>query len=141
MVNIDKVKALAREKGIKLGKLCQILGEDQNYFNKVKLGLRRIDDNRVQILAEHLGTTFEYLTDQTDDPGPGEQLSLSVEDLSTEKIEKILEERHRKKSQHWAAINIANSLSQPRFDYDRLNERRIARHLTRDYIEARLGLP
>lgn len=141
MVNIDKIKALAKEKGLKLGKLCEDLGEDANYFNKVKLGLRRMDDNRIAYLADKLETTFAYLTNQTDDPGPGDQLSLSVEDLSTEKIEQILEERHRQKSQYWAAVRIANKLSQPRFNYDRFNERRIARHLTRDYIEAQLRLP
>ena len=70
MVNIDRIKALAKERGLKLGKLCADLGEDANYFNKIKLGLRRIDDNRIFYLADKLGTTFAYLTDVSDDPYP-----------------------------------------------------------------------
>lgn len=70
MVNVDKIKALAKEKGFKLGKLCELLGEDQNYFNKVKLGLRRMDDNRIVYLAEKLGTSYDYLVDLTDSPFP-----------------------------------------------------------------------
>ena len=68
MVNIDKIKALAKTSGFKLGYLCELLGEDQNYFNKVKLGLRRMDENRIQYLADKLGTTYDYLVDLTDDP-------------------------------------------------------------------------
>lgn len=68
MVNIDKIKALAKASGFKLGYLCELLGEDQNYFNKVKLGLRRMDENRIQYLADKLGTTYDYLVDLTDDP-------------------------------------------------------------------------
>lgn len=68
MVNIDKIKTLAKLRGLKLGKLCEELGEDQNYFNKVKLGLRRMDENRILYLAERLGTTYDYLADVTDDP-------------------------------------------------------------------------
>lgn len=70
MVNIDKIKALAKQRGLKLGKLCEELGEDQNYFNKVKLGLRRMDDNRIFYLADRLNTTFAYLTDTSDSPYP-----------------------------------------------------------------------
>lgn len=70
MVNVDRIKALAKTKGFKLGYLCELVGEDQNYLNKVKLGLRRMDDNRVFFLAEKLNTTYEYLTGQTDDPNP-----------------------------------------------------------------------
>lgn len=70
MVNIDKIKYLAKLRGIKLGKLTSDFGEDSTYLSKVKNGLRRMDDNRIQYAADVLGTTYEYLTDQTDDPAP-----------------------------------------------------------------------
>lgn len=104
MVNIDKIKSLARSRGIKLGKLCEMVGEDANYFNKVKMGLRRMDDERIRYLAHVLNTSFEYLTDETDNPS-------------------AISNRH------------------PIFRYNRYNERRIARGLTPNYVEERVGLP
>ena len=68
MVNIDKIKTLAASRGIKLAKLLSEIGEDSSYFSKVKKGLRRMDDGRIQHIANLLQTTYEYLTDQTDDP-------------------------------------------------------------------------
>ena len=105
MVNVDRIKALAKLRGFKLGYLCDLLGEDQNYFNKVKLGVRRMDDNRIAFLAEKLGTTFAYLTDVSNDPLPPTK------------------ERH------------------PVFQYTRYEERRIARHLTANYVEDQIGVP
>ena len=104
MVNIDKIKALARAKGLKLGKLCEDLGEDVNYFNKVKAGLRRMDDGKISYLADRLGTTFAYLTDCSDSPLP--------------------------------VVSDA-----PFFDYRRYEERRIARSLTKNYVERFIGIP
>lgn len=104
MVNIDKIKALAKGKGLKLGKLCEDLGEDVNYFNKVKLGLRRMDDNRIAYLADKLDTTFAYLTDVSDNPSPTQRQT-------------------------------------PMFIYKRYNERRIAKHMTPNYVEDYIGVP
>lgn len=70
MVNIDKVKAIAKLRGLKLSRLCADFGEDPTYFDKVKKGARRMDDNRIAYLAEKLNTTFAYLTDVSDDPNP-----------------------------------------------------------------------
>lgn len=78
MVNIDRIKALAKQRGFKLGHLCALMGEDQNYLNKVKLGLRRMDDNRIAFLAEKLGTTFAYLTDVSDDPNPRPENKIPI---------------------------------------------------------------
>ena len=70
MVNIDKVKAIAKLRGLKLSRLCADFGEDPTYFDKIKKGARRMDDNRIAYLAEKLNTTFAYLTDVSDDPNP-----------------------------------------------------------------------
>lgn len=70
MVNVDRIKEQAVKKGVKLGKLQSDFGEDSTYFSKVKKGLRRMDENRIRYIADILGTTYEYLTDQSDDPSP-----------------------------------------------------------------------
>ena len=68
MVNINKVKNLAQFRGIKFGFLCQQVGEDPTYLDKVKFGRRKMERDRIELFAKILGTTYEYLTDQTDDP-------------------------------------------------------------------------
>lgn len=119
MVDIDRIKAVAKAEGIKLGKLCEKLGEDANYFNKVKLGLRKMDDERIRYIAGILGTTYEYLTDQTHDPDPDEKITFFTDGNRI----------------------VYKKTKNPKFNYIRFNDCRIARHLTRDYIEAQLGLP
>lgn len=66
MVNIDRIKTAAKIRGIKLGRICEMLGEDPNYLNKVKAGLRLMDENRVHLVANFLNVQYDYLTDQSD---------------------------------------------------------------------------
>lgn len=70
MVNINKVKRLSKEKGIKQGFLCSQLGMTYAYLNDVAKGKSTMTDDRIIKIADVLGTTYEYLTDQTDDPTP-----------------------------------------------------------------------
>ena len=112
MVNVNKIKYLAKVKGLKLGKLASDFGEDSTYFSKVKSGLRRMDDNRIQYAAEYLGTTFEYLTDQSDDPFP--PTPFSSDPTSFRRI--------------------------PVFSFDRFRERCVAKGITVGYAESRLNL-
>ena len=70
MVNINKVKRLSKEKGIKQGFLCSQLGMTYAYLNNVAKGKSTMSDDRIKKIADVLGTTYEYLTDQTDDPKP-----------------------------------------------------------------------
>ena len=66
MANIDKIKALAKEKGIKIKYICSQLGLSETYLSNVKNGKDRMTDERLAIIAQILGTTTEYLTDKTD---------------------------------------------------------------------------
>ena len=66
MVNVDKIKSLAKERGIKLGFICSQLGLTESYFRSVKQGKNRISDERLSIIADILNTTPEYLRDETD---------------------------------------------------------------------------
>lgn len=66
MVNIDKIKSLAKEKGVSITFLCQAIGQGAYYFNDVKRRNGSIPDDRLDKIAEILGTTKEYLTDMSD---------------------------------------------------------------------------
>ena len=68
MCNIDKIKSLAKSKGFKLKYICSQLGEVESYLGDVKAGRRAMYPEKLEAIAEILGTTVEYLTDQTDDP-------------------------------------------------------------------------
>jgi len=66
LVNVDKIKSLAKEQGIKLGFICSQLGLTESYFRSVKQGKNKISDERLSIIADILNTTPEYLRDETD---------------------------------------------------------------------------
>ena len=66
MVNIDKIKALAKEQGIKIKYLTQQLGISHTFFADAAKGKVKISDERLSIIADILNTTPEYLRDETD---------------------------------------------------------------------------
>lgn len=51
--------------------LTSKLGLNPSYFGDVLSGRNTMSDERINIVATLLGTTYEYLTDQTDDPTKG----------------------------------------------------------------------
>lgn len=95
MVNIARVRAIAKEKGIKIGYICDQLGMKNSYLADVANGKNSMSDERITKIAEILGTTHSYLTDQTDDPAPviGEPIPKSeierMRDMATDLLEKI----------------------------------------------------
>lgn len=70
MVNIDKIRALARERGLKIGYIQEQIGVRRTYFAEVKAGKDKMSDERIEKVAKILGTTYSYLTDKTDFPYP-----------------------------------------------------------------------
>ena len=70
MVNTTKLKALAKSKGIKISFLCEQFGLHRSYINNIERGKATMPDERIHKIARILNTTYEYLTDQTDDPKP-----------------------------------------------------------------------
>ena len=66
MVNINKIKNLAKEKGLKIKYICDQLGLSDTYLSNVKNGKDRMTDERLAIIADILNTTPEYLRDETD---------------------------------------------------------------------------
>lgn len=70
MVNINKIRELAKNKGIKLSFLAGSLGLGRSYFIDVQKSGRDIPSDRLAKIASLLHTTPEYLRDETDDPAP-----------------------------------------------------------------------
>lgn len=95
MVNIPKIKALCKEKGIKQGFICAQFGVGASYFNDVAKGKNTMSDERIAKVAEILGTSYAYLTDETDDPAPviGEPIPQSeldqLRDAATDLLKKL----------------------------------------------------
>lgn len=70
--NIDRMNALIKSKGIKKSYICEQLGLQRSYLSHVESGLSSISEERLEKIAEILGTTVAYLCDETDDPEPPE---------------------------------------------------------------------
>lgn len=68
MFNFDKFKDLCARQGVKVSYIESRLGLYHGYFSNVRSGKNTIPENRVRMVAEMLNTTYEYLTDQTDNP-------------------------------------------------------------------------
>lgn len=68
MVNVSKIKSLAKLKGITIAFICSSVGMQRGYLNDVAAGKTNMPEDRIRTIAEILDTSYEYLTDQTDDP-------------------------------------------------------------------------
>ena len=90
MCNIDKIKTLAREKGVKIKYICSQLGLAETYLSNVKNGKDRMTQERLEQIAEILGTTVAYLTDETDNPAPKEKEPVEALDEVEELVLQIL---------------------------------------------------
>ena len=66
MVNINKIKTLAKSKGITLSFICEKLNLHRSYLNIVERNKTDISIDRLEIIADILDTTVEYLRDETD---------------------------------------------------------------------------
>lgn len=66
MVEIDRIKELAKEKGVSLAFICSKLGLQRGYFVDVSHGRTSISEERLDIIADILGTTTDYLHGKTD---------------------------------------------------------------------------
>lgn len=77
MVNIDKIKELAKSKGISITYICDQFGTARGYLNDVARGKNSMSEERVYKAAQILGTSFEYLMDITDDPDPNFLIKLT----------------------------------------------------------------
>ena len=79
MCNIDKIKALIKLKGLKIGVVCEQVGVGRTFLTDVEKGKCEISDERLKRFAKVLGTSVDYLTGKTDDPERGEESSEETE--------------------------------------------------------------
>ena len=86
MVNIDKIKSLAKEKGIKIKYLCSKLGLAETYLSNVKNGKDRMTEERLKVIADILNTTPEYLKDETDNKEKPSTVNQLFGDIVTLKV-------------------------------------------------------
>jgi len=70
LVNIDKIKKIAKSKGIKLSYIAQQLGYYRGYLYEVEKRGAVPTKEVIQKIADLLDTSVEYLTDQSDDVRP-----------------------------------------------------------------------
>ena len=58
MVNIDKIKTIAKSNGIKLKFICHSIGVSEAFFGDVKAGKCGMSPDRLAKIAEILHTTL-----------------------------------------------------------------------------------
>jgi transcriptional regulator with XRE-family HTH domain len=89
-VNVEKVKDIAKKQGVSMKYLCDLFGKDRMWLANVRRGNAKITDEQVSVIANALGTTVEYLTDQTDDPSPKEKDPIQALDEVESAVIEIL---------------------------------------------------
>lgn len=97
MVNIDKIKALAKEKGVSITFLCQAIGQGAYYFNDVKRRNGSIPEDRLTVIADLLDTTTDYLTDKTD-----QKEKPASDEVDIDKMLEVLLSLPREKKEEFA---------------------------------------
>ena len=95
MLNFYKLEKLLAEHGIKKTYLCTLLGKDYYYYKNLKSGKTKISAEALQIWAEALNTTVDYLTDKTDIKEKPTECGRLIAEI--EKSYLLLNEDNRKK--------------------------------------------
>lgn len=95
MDTIDKIKSLAKEKGVSITFLCQSIGQGAYYFNDVKRRGGTIPEDRLTAIANILNTTTDYLngkTEQKEKPAESEvDVDKLIRDILSFPLDKKLE--------------------------------------------------
>ena len=67
-MTVERVRSLAKERGISLTFICKKIGVASPYFIDLEKSNREIPDSKLEQIAEVLFTTPAYLRGETDDP-------------------------------------------------------------------------
>lgn len=81
MLNIQRIRALSKERGVSMNFLCSKIGVNNHYFLDVAKKNIPVPEERILAIADTLSTTIEYLTDETDDPTPKQKSPTSWRDM------------------------------------------------------------
>ena len=79
--NVSRIKELCKERGISVSFVCEKVGQGAYYLNDVKRRGGNIPEDRMNIIADILDASIEYLTDETDDPTPKQKRPTSWRDM------------------------------------------------------------
>ena len=78
-MTIERVRSLAKDRGISLTFICKKIGVASPYFLDLEKSNREIPDIKLKQIADVLFTTPEYLRGETDDPNiPEVPVALSA---------------------------------------------------------------
>lgn len=66
-MEVDRIKLLAKEKGVTLVFICSKLGLNRGYLKDIAGGKGTISEDRLEAIADILGTTTDYLHGKTDE--------------------------------------------------------------------------
>ena len=88
MLNIAKTEELIKFKGWSNTYFCKKMGHSRTWITDMKHGIGLPDENMIRAIANELNTTFEYLTDQSDQ----KEKPLTKREEPTE-LERILEQQ------------------------------------------------
>jgi transcriptional regulator with XRE-family HTH domain len=64
---IDRIKSIAKEKGIKISFLCEQVGQGKGYLNDVNSGKCVLPNDRLETIASNLNVSTDYLLGKTDE--------------------------------------------------------------------------
>ncbi len=88
---IDRIKLLAKDKGIKIKYICSQLGLSETYLANVRNGRDRMTSERLEKIAKILETTPEYLKGETDNPDIPKEPTAIFEDERQAELNAIFE--------------------------------------------------
>ncbi len=93
MLNISKIRLLLKEQGWSASYLSRAFDKGPTWIADMERGRGLPDETTLRAIAEKLGTTVEYLTDQTDKKEQKNKPAAESDELS--KMEKNIVELFR----------------------------------------------
>lgn len=68
LMDTTRIAELAKMQGKSMTHLCSLIGKYRSYLNDVKVKNMKLPEEYIEMIANDLGTTPEYLLFKTDDP-------------------------------------------------------------------------
>lgn len=88
-VNFEKLKSLIKEQGVSQTFICSRLNKHRSFLLDVYNHRSSLKPEQIEVIAEILHTTPEYLTDQTEEKGIKKE-TASNDDLINALVAKIM---------------------------------------------------
>lgn len=95
MFNIDKMDVLLKEQGISQAFICRALNKRRYFLRDLRAGRTSIKPHEIEIIADALNTTVDYLTDKTETKEKPAEIGRLIADIENSYM--LLNEENRKK--------------------------------------------